>query len=102
LITSKWGLIVAIPSLLLHAFLSRKARSMVAQMESTAVAFVNRIATSSASDEVAVASAFTHRGETSVEPELVRAQVTKILGELLGPLSDSAPQSGRTRVTQPS
>ncbi len=43
LITTEWGLIVAIPSLLLHAFLSRKARGMVAQMEKAAIAFVNQI-----------------------------------------------------------
>ena len=43
LITTEYGLIVAIPSLLLHAFLSRKARGMVAQMEKAAIAFVNQI-----------------------------------------------------------
>ncbi len=43
LITTKFGLIVAIPSLLLHAFLSRKAKSIIDQMEKAAVAFVNQI-----------------------------------------------------------
>lgn len=43
LITTKFGLIVAIPSLLLHAFLSRKARGVIAQMEKAAVAFVNQV-----------------------------------------------------------
>jgi len=43
LITTKFGLIVAVPSLLLHAFLSRKARSVIAQMEKTAVSFINQI-----------------------------------------------------------
>lgn len=43
LITTEYGLIVAIPSLLLHAFLSRRARSIVDDMEKAAVAFVNRI-----------------------------------------------------------
>ncbi len=42
LITTKFGLVVAIPSLLIHAFLSRKARGVVAQMEKTAVTFVNQ------------------------------------------------------------
>jgi biopolymer transport protein ExbB len=46
LITTEWGLIVAIPALLLHAFLSRKARGMVGRMESTAVAFVNELSRS--------------------------------------------------------
>jgi len=43
LITTEFGLIVAIPSLLLHAFLSRKARGFVDQMEKAAVAFVNQV-----------------------------------------------------------
>lgn len=43
LITTEFGLIVAIPSLLLHAFLSRKAKSVVNQMEKAAVALVNQI-----------------------------------------------------------
>lgn len=43
LITTEFGLIVAIPSLLLHAFLSRKVRSVLAQMEKAAVAFINQV-----------------------------------------------------------
>ncbi len=43
LITTKFGLIVAIPSLLLHAFLSRKARSVVDQMQKAAAAFINQV-----------------------------------------------------------
>lgn len=43
LITTKFGLIVAIPSLLLHAFLSRKAKRIVDQMEKTAVSFTNEL-----------------------------------------------------------
>lgn len=43
LITTEFGLIVAIPSLLLHAFLSRKARGIVDQMEKAAVAFINQV-----------------------------------------------------------
>lgn len=43
LITTKFGLIVAIPSLLIHAFLSRKGRSVINQMEKSAVALVNQI-----------------------------------------------------------
>jgi biopolymer transport protein ExbB len=44
LITTEYGLIVAIPSLLLHAFLSRKARGVVDQMEKAAVALMNQVA----------------------------------------------------------
>ncbi len=43
LITTKFGLIVAIPALLLHAFLSRKARGVVTRMEMAAVSFLNRV-----------------------------------------------------------
>jgi len=43
LITTEFGLIVAIPSLLLHAFLSRKARGMIARMEKAAIAVMNQI-----------------------------------------------------------
>lgn len=46
LITTEFGLIVAIPSLLLHAFLSRKARGIVDHMEKAAVAFVNQVSKS--------------------------------------------------------
>jgi biopolymer transport protein ExbB len=43
LITTEFGLIIAIPSLLLHAFLSRKANGVVNQMEKAAVALMNQI-----------------------------------------------------------
>lgn len=46
LITTKWGLIVAIPSLLIHAFLSRKARGVINKMEKAAVALVNQVSKS--------------------------------------------------------
>ncbi len=44
LITTEYGLIVAIPSLLLHAFLSSKARKIVSRLETTGVSFVNELA----------------------------------------------------------
>lgn len=47
LITTEFGLVVAIPSLLLHAFLSRRARSIVDEMEKAAIAFLNRMRASS-------------------------------------------------------
>ncbi len=87
LITTKWGLIVAIPSLLLHAFLSRKARGIVADMEATAVSFVNRMAKSESSDDVGAAPR-APRTEGAVDSDLVRAEVSRILGDLLGPLQD--------------
>jgi biopolymer transport protein ExbB len=41
LITTEYGLIVAIPALLLHALLARKAKGVLASMEQTAVGFIN-------------------------------------------------------------
>lgn len=43
LITTEYGLIVAIPSLLIHAFLSRKAKGIANQMEKAAVALINQV-----------------------------------------------------------
>jgi biopolymer transport protein ExbB len=43
LITTEWGLIVAIPSLLIYAYLSRKARGIIDDMEKIAVSFLNRL-----------------------------------------------------------
>jgi len=43
LVTTEFGLIVAIPSLLLHAWLSRKARGYSDLMERAAVAFANEV-----------------------------------------------------------
>ena len=44
LITTEYGLIVAIPSLLLHAFLARKARGMQDEMEKASIAMMNQVA----------------------------------------------------------
>lgn len=43
LITTKFGLIVAIPSLLIHAYLSRRTRGVIDEMEKAAVAFINQV-----------------------------------------------------------
>jgi biopolymer transport protein ExbB len=43
LITTEYGLYVAIPSLLMYAFLSRKARRVIDDMEKAATAFVNQV-----------------------------------------------------------
>ena len=41
LITTEFGLIVAIPSLLLYALLSRKAKAFIARMEKMSISFIN-------------------------------------------------------------
>ncbi|MFP4379916.1 MAG: MotA/TolQ/ExbB proton channel family protein [Candidatus Sumerlaeia bacterium] len=43
LITTEFGLIVAIPSLLVHSFLSRKAQSIINEMEKAAIRFLNQV-----------------------------------------------------------
>jgi biopolymer transport protein ExbB len=45
LITTEWGLIVAIPAVLLYAYLSRKAKGLLDDMEKIAVSFLNRLPT---------------------------------------------------------
>jgi biopolymer transport protein ExbB len=41
LITTEYGLIVAIPALLLHAILSAQARGITSRMEASGLAFIN-------------------------------------------------------------
>lgn len=43
LITTEYGLIVAIPSLLIHAMLSRKVRRVIDRMEKAATSFINQV-----------------------------------------------------------
>lgn len=43
LIATASGMVVAIPALLLHAFLSRKAKGIIGSMEQTAVGFINGV-----------------------------------------------------------
>ena len=43
LITTEYGLIVAIPCLLMHAFLSAQARGIVGRMEATGLSFMNEL-----------------------------------------------------------
>ncbi|MEX0331913.1 MAG: MotA/TolQ/ExbB proton channel family protein [Puniceicoccaceae bacterium] len=49
LVTTEFGLIVAIPSLIMHALLNRRAQGVMANMERMAVAFVNGLAVSKSS-----------------------------------------------------
>ena len=43
--TTEFGLIVAIPALILHALLSRKVQGIKSSMEMTSLAFLNGIET---------------------------------------------------------
>jgi biopolymer transport protein ExbB len=85
LITTEFGLIVAIPSLLIHAYLSRKARSVIDQMEKAAVAFANQVSkTSSARRRAGAGEVADSTG--APDPEQLRAQVKAALNELLVPM----------------
>ena len=50
LVTTEAGLIIAVPVLLVHAFLSRRVRTLVAALEQTVVGFVNRLHAESPAD----------------------------------------------------
>jgi biopolymer transport protein ExbB len=74
LITTEFGLIVAIPSLLLHAYLSRKAKGIVDRMEATAIRFVNEVAKFESHAAAAKAAAPSARKpEPKPEPALATA-----------------------------
>lgn len=90
LITTEYGLIVAIPSLLLHAFLSRKARGLVSEMETLAVQFTNAAGIGGGSGGAPVASGV-------AEPADLRAQIRDVLGEILGPVLDEE-DGGKARA----
>ncbi len=94
LITTKFGLIVAIPSLLLHAYLARKAKSVTTSMEANAVRLANEVAKSPKFGESAPARRMVAPGGmVTPDHELVRGQVSAILTDMLGPLAnDSAVQ----------
>lgn len=84
LITTKYGLIVAIPALLLNAYLSRKARAIAGHMETTALAFMNqiqqlpRVLRGTGGDDPA--------SRVAAEETQVREQVHSIIKEMLAPI----------------
>jgi len=53
LITTEFGLIVAIPSLILHAILSRKAKAIMSALEGNAMSFVNGVSSRRQTGEAA-------------------------------------------------
>jgi len=88
LITTEFGLIVAIPSLLLHAFLSRKARGVVDQMEKSAVAFVNQLGktplVSPAKREAEAARLSAADSEALTAPTVIKAAIANLESKLNG------------------
>lgn len=95
LITTKFGLIVAIPSLLLHAFLSRMAKGVVDRMEGTGISFVNEVSRSTlepAARHARTVGEGPADGSSAVpaDADAVRAQVSQILNDLLAPLAEES------------
>jgi len=41
LITTQFGLMVAVPALIVHALLSRKSKGVISNMEQTSIGFIN-------------------------------------------------------------
>ncbi len=84
LITTELGLVAAIPALLLHAFLSRKAKGITDRMEQAGLAFINQVAVSmpSPDDERPAASASSTSGGDA------RREAREALADLLAPILD--------------
>jgi len=102
LITTKFGLIVAIPSLLIHAYLSRKARARVNDMETTAVGFLNEVALAESEKTVVLSPAQRVAPvPAEVDPRLVRREVARILEDMLGPLAGQANDNGKPAPEAP-
>ncbi len=97
LITTELGLYVAIPALLLHAFLSRKARRLVDDMEKAAVAFGNQVAkTPLRREQEAPSEPEGPEGWRREGPS--RAQVKDLLAEMLTPIVERGLENGRGRA----
>ncbi len=81
LITTELGLVAAIPALLLHAFLSRKAKGITDRMEQAGLAFINQVAVSmpSPDDERPAATSSNSGADT-------RREAREALADLLAPI----------------
>lgn len=82
LITTALGLVAAIPALLLHAFLSRKAKGIIDRMEQAAIALVNQISVAYPDERVTPPSA-----PVREEPS-DRRKAAEALATLLSPVLD--------------
>ncbi len=82
LVTTEFGLIVAIPSLLLHAFLSRKARHVIDEMEKAAIAFVNQVSK----------TPYRQNDATNVLAELTAGQAQALLQNIGSQAQSASPE----------
>ncbi len=84
LITTEYGLIVAIPSLLIHALLSRRARAIIDQMEKNALAFMNHVGRFNAKQTAELE--FRAAANAPLSDRALQ-QVRQMLLEVLGPVA---------------
>ena len=94
------GLIAAIPALLLHAYLSRKAKGITDRMEQSALSLVNGVAIG----QPDAPDAGTDPGATDVSPggesaPTAAESARDALVELLGPLLEERRGSGDSKPT---
>ncbi|MEE2973246.1 MAG: MotA/TolQ/ExbB proton channel family protein [Planctomycetota bacterium] len=93
LITTELGLVAAIPALILHAFLYRKARGITDRMEQAAMSFVNQVAVAHPDPSTPPAAS---GSDSSSDP---RREARDAIVDLLSPLLEekrgrSAPDGG--------
>lgn len=101
LITTELGLYVAIPSLLLHALLSRKAKGLVDDMEKSAVALVNQVAKTPLRPSAAAERARDDDVDVDVELPPQRTtgdQVERVLAQLLASAVERRIDNGQGRA----
>lgn len=102
LITTKFGLYVAIPSLILYAFLSRRAKAIENKMEKAGVAMVNQIGKTPfrkvTAQSIDPSEYAPRRGVTEAEAASTRHQTTEqvkeILADMLRPLVKNDNENG--------
>jgi len=97
LITTEFGLIVAIPSLLIHAFLSRKARGVIGRMEVSAVTFMNQLGATSLGRAEPVPEQERAPAPAPLDAERMREQIREVLGELLLPAAKREAAGGEAQ-----
>ncbi|MBK8098718.1 MAG: MotA/TolQ/ExbB proton channel family protein [Planctomycetes bacterium] len=97
LITTEFGLYVAIPSLILHAFLSRKCKRIIDDMEKAGVAFVNQLGLTPFAPSEAAPTIAPPADELPPNNGDTAAHVRQALAELLAPALGRGLDGGAAR-----
>ena len=103
LITTELGLIAAIPALLLHAYLSRKAKGITDRMEQSALSLVNGVAIGQpdardAGSDQAGPDASPGGGNDASAAESARDALVELLGPLLEAVRELVETAHRRRA----